>query len=94
MEWQSPGSPEGNSVDKVRCITAGMGSSVQWHQDRRTLEPGRAGNTYKLLGAVGSTLGSAVLLEGSHSSVSTATVRQPDSCSMHHQLGGGQFPRC
>ena len=57
-----------------------------------TLEPGRAGNAYKLLGAVGSNLGSAVLLEGPHSSVSIATTRQPDSCSIHQQLGGTVSP--
>jgi len=46
MEWQGPGLPEGNSGDTVRCITAGMGSSVQWNQDQGTLELGRVGNAH------------------------------------------------
>ena len=58
----------------------------------RTLEPGRAGNAHKLFGAAGS-LASAVLLEGSNSSVSTTTALQLDSCSIHQQLGG-QSPYC
>ena len=34
MQWQSLRLSNGNSGNKVRCISAGMGSSLQWHQDR------------------------------------------------------------
>jgi len=38
------------SVDKVRYISAGMGSSLQWLQDRGTLTPGGAGVAHELSG--------------------------------------------
>ena len=89
MEWQSSGSPEGNSVDKVRCITAGMGSSVQWHQDRGTLEPGRAGNAYKLLAA---TLAVQSFLKD-HTAVSVLLqLNNQTAVAYINNLGGDSFP--
>jgi len=51
MEWQGPGSPEGNSGDTVRCITAGMGSSVHWNQDWNQVEQEMHINCLELLAA-------------------------------------------
>ena len=92
MEWQGLSSPEGNSGDKVRCISAGMGGSLQWHQDRGALEPGGAGAAHKLPGVVCSNLSSAIISEGSGGSFGTVTARQSDSCSICQQPRGNSFP--
>ena len=88
LEWQSPASPPGNCGHRVRCISAGFGSSVQWHQDRRSLESVGETNAHKLLGIVGSNLSTEILCKGSNRDSSTTTAGQSNSCSIYQQHGG------
>ena len=86
LEWQTSLVPAEIHNQQVRCISARLGSSVQWHQDRRYLEP--AGTTYlhKLPGVACSNLGSKILCKGSKRNTSTNKAGQLDSSSLHQQL--------
>jgi len=82
-----------NSHNQVRCFPPGMGGSVQWHQDGRSLEPTRAGYAHQLPETSGSNPGSEDLLEGSGSNICTPTTGQPGSCGLHQQPGGTVSPQ-
>ena len=73
---------------QVRCISPGLGSSVQWHQDRGTMESCRAADAHKLPGSVSSYISCESAPEGSEGSVSANAVGQPDRCSIHQQHEG------
>ena len=93
LEWQSPSTPTGNHDYRVRCIPTRLGSSVQWHQDRRSLESIGETNAHKLPGIIGSNLSSEILCEGSNRDCSTATAGQSNSCSIYQQHGGTVSPQ-
>ena len=72
---------------RIRCVSPGLGSSVQWHQDGRSLEPTGTADAHKLLGVAGSNIGSKILCEGSKRDFRTTTAGQSDCSSLHQQLG-------
>ena len=88
IQRQTSDSQNSNCDHQIRCISPGMGSGMQWHQDRRTLEPLRAGNAHKLPRITGGNPGNQNLPEGSSRSISVVTAGQSDSCSIHQQHGG------
>ena len=92
LEWQSTLASNRDYEHQVRCISPGLGSSVQWNQDRGTLESCRAADAHKLPGAVSSYISCESVSEGSEGSVSAVAAGQPDSCSIHQQYGGNSFP--
>ena len=85
LEWQSPTSPAGICDHQVRCISPGLGGSMQRHQDRR---PVRTIASHKLPRVACSNSGSKIISEGSRRIISFTTAGQPDSCGLHQQHGG------
>ena len=92
LEWQSTLASNRDYDHQVRCISTRLGSSVQWHQDRGTLESCRAADAHKLFGAVSSYISCESIPEGSEGSVSAVAAGQPDRRSIHQQYGGNSFP--
>ena len=57
VEWENSGSETSSDSDSVRCLSAGMGGSMQRSKHWRFMGPLGASVTYKLSGAPGSTVG-------------------------------------
>ena len=93
MERQGAGPPTGDRNDSVRCIPTGLGSCVQWHQERGTLVSGGTEIAHKLPGATSCNPGSAILPKGSSRNICTSAARQSDSCSIHQQPRGTVSPQ-
>ena len=74
LEWQGAVAPTGDSDHQVRCISPGLGSSVQQHQDWGSLEPVRVGDAHKLPGIVGSNSGSQIIYAHLYSRQQTAVA--------------------
>ena len=73
LEWQSTIASNRDCDHQVRCISPGLGSSMQWYQDRGTLESCRARDAHNLPGAVNSYISSESnqsIPKGSEGSVS------------------------
>ena len=83
LERQSPTSLAGICDRQVRCISPGLGGSMQWYQDRRSLEPVRTTASHKLPGVACGNSGSEIISEGSGRIISFTTVGQSDSCGLH-----------
>ena len=87
LERQTSLAPAEIHDHRIRCVSPGLGSSVQWHQDGRSLEPTGTADAHKLLGVAGSNIGSKILCEGSKRDFRTTTAGQSDCSSLHQQLG-------
>ena len=92
LQWQGSDSLTQDCDHQVRCISPGMGSSVQRHQDGWTLESHGERDAHKLPRVAGSDPSSQDLLEESSRSISVATAGQSNSGSVHQQYGRDSFP--
>ena len=92
MEWQSSAVQATNHDHHLRCISSGLESSLQWHQDRGSLEPLGARNAHKLPRITGSNPGSKNLSEGPDREISVITVGKSNICSIYQQHGGYSIP--
>ena len=92
MEWQGSAVQAIDNYHHIRCISPGLGSSLQWYQNRGPMEPLGAGNAHKLPRVTGSNSSSKDLSEGSDRAVSTVTAGQSNSCSLHQQHGRYSVP--
>ena len=92
MEWQGSAVQATDNYHHIRCISPGLGNSLQWYQNRGPMEPIRAGNAHKLPRVTGSNSSSKDLSEGSDRAVSTVTAGQSNSGSLHQQHGRYSVP--
>ena len=65
LEWQSPAVQKADYDHHLRCLSPGLGSSLQWHKDRGSMGPTRVGDAHKLPRATGCNPGSEDIPEGS-----------------------------
>ena len=88
MEWQGPPPQTTDCDHHLRCLSDGMGSGLQWLQNRGSLEPLRAGDAHQLSGVAGSNPGGKDLPEGSVRCDSSFAAGQPDCSGLYQQHGG------
>ena len=88
LEWQSSTVQTANYGHNLRCLSPGLGGSVQGDKDWGSMGPPRAGNAHKLPRTAGSNPSSENIPEGSHRDDSVVTAGQPNSCCLHKQYGG------
>ena len=88
LKWQSPAVQTADYDHHLRCLSPGLGGSLQWHKDRGSMGPTRAGDAHKLPRATGCNPGSEDIPEGPFGNVSAIAAGQPDSRSIHQQHGG------
>ena len=88
MEWQGPPPQTTDCDHHLGCLSHGVGSSLQWFQDRGSLEPLGAGDAYQLSGVASSNPGGEDLSEGLDRFNSPIAAGQPDCSGVHQQHGG------
>ena len=64
MEWQDSAVQATDNYHYIRCISPGLGSSLQWYQNRGPMEPLGAENAHKLPRVTGSNSSNKDLSEG------------------------------
>ena len=92
MEWQGSVVEATDDYHHVRCIFPGLGSSLQWYQNRGSKEPLGTGNAYKLPRITGSNPSSKDLSEEPDRIISIVIAGQLYSCSVYQQHGRYSVP--
>ena len=92
MEWEAPDLSQLHPHHRDRCLGNRVGGSVQWGQDRRSLESPGIADAHQLPGAPGSSLGSEVLCQGQQQPHHLTEDGQHVSTNIHQQAGENDIP--
>jgi len=92
MEWADHPSETSTGNNPVIRLPSRVGSSLQWGEDRGLMDFSGAGDAHQLPGTPSHRAGNEVVPQESQRCDCSAAAGQLNSCSIHQQLGGAQYP--